>query len=118
MIWLDDSDAAKIQIKKDLLRLLGIPSKIILCRTPQRDMSVLPVDPPLTVAALLDLMNQYIAARDVLIQTMDSQEEAFVFKFIELQSVDGDNIPLYVKAKFGEARETLILFAVHPDRRW
>jgi hypothetical protein len=63
-------------------------------------------------------MKAFIACRDVLLELMDSGEEALVFKFIDLEDDDGTPIQLYVKAKFGTGRKTLVIFAVHPDRRW
>ena len=105
-------------MKKDLLSLLRSTDHIILCRTPSRDMSQLPVDPPITVGQLLDLMSSFISRRNVELQTMDSGELAFVFRFIELQAVDESTIQLYVKAKFVPDRSKLVLISAHPDRRW
>ena len=116
--WLDDKNPEHRHRKEDLLRLLDLPAAIILCKTPQRDMSVLPIDPPMTLGYLLNLMKAYISTRDVLLEVMDSGEEAFVFRFIDLEAFDGSTTRLFVKAKFGEVRKTLVLFAVHPDRRW
>ena len=118
MYWLDDSDALKIQRKLELAQLLEHPRQIVLAKTPQRDMSILPVDPPLTLGLLLDLMKSFMTKRRVSLELMDSGEEAFVFKFVEIESIEGELIELYVKAKFGSGRRTLVIFSVHPDRRW
>jgi hypothetical protein len=118
MTWLDDSDSMKIQKKTDLLRLLATPSKCFLGKTAQRDISILPVDPVLTFGALADYMKAFLQHRDVQLQKMDTGEEAFVFQYIQLEAVDGSSIDLYVKAKFGQGRETLVIFSAHPDRRW
>jgi hypothetical protein len=101
-----------------LLILLTKRECVFIKTTAQRDIAVLNIDPPLTIERLIELMHEYVEIRDPDIETMDSREEAFVFKYIQLTGIDLVPIPLYVKAKFGAKSESLIIFAAHPDRRW
>lgn len=109
----------KVRKKQELTQALnGSLAQISVLRTAQQDMSLLPIDPPMTLIRLLDLMKRFMSKRDVLLEVMDSGEEAFLFRFIELEDADGGTIQLYVKAKLAADRKRMVIFAAHPDRRW
>ena len=119
MSWLDDSDQLKVEKKRMLVECLSKATLVYVGTTAQRDMSVLPIDEPLTKARLISLMQAFLATRQVRLEIMDSGAEAMVFKFIELEATDGSLIQFYVKAQFSSRPpDSLFIFSAHPDRKW
>ena len=111
-LWeLDDDNSLDACIKKKICEFCLKPKSVLLTRTAERDMAVVPV----SKSELLEGVRCYVQNRGLVnADYMDNGDLAFIVQY----SIKDQE--MYVKVKFsGEGHEEeMYVISAHPPRRW